>query len=174
MKNILKTTALAGVIAGAFAVPGAMALNVEDVNVAMKRVAADTEANDFFSKIGTDLADVIAGMTEAGEGEDAVDVNVSIRKISLDGTPIGPNAPKFNEMDGVVSIMPTAGGDAIISYPVRLAAYADDRPMPEGFIAVAPSNDDYYQSLLHAFAEETVDGLDRVPASTLDTEGADR
>lgn len=172
MKTILKTTALAGVLAMSAAVPAAMALDVEDINVDMQRVAVqDGGAGNFYSSIGTDLADAIAEVTTAGSGDDAVDVNVSIRKISLDGSPIGPNAPEFNEMDGVVSITKKDGGDAIISYPVRLAAYADDRPMPEGFISIAPSDEDYYISLLSAFAQETAQGLDRVPPQTLENEG---
>lgn len=161
-------TAAAIIALGSFAFP-AFALDVSDVQVGFNRNAIlGSEALPFYDKLSADLASSIQSMATMTGDKDAVEIDVSINKLSLDGTPISLDSTDFNELDGVVSFHSQYDDSAILSYPIRLAAYADtSRLIPEGFIAVAPTDNDYYVALIAAFAEATVKGLDDVATSTL-------
>lgn len=169
----LKTTAF---ILAATVATGAMA--AQDVSLNDVEVKAelsdfkDSNALKYWPDIERDLQQAIIERVElSGKAEDPR-VEVEISKISVDGDTILPDSGEFNQLEGVVKIY--EGEDAVSvqgknnqesnlpvsSSPLRLSAIAPSGEPPEGWVMVPPSQDDFYNAMVQAFAAEVVEDIE--------------
>lgn len=134
-----------------------------EVNVeASIDAAQDANALMMYPEIVTDLQAAvrtrIVGSADAGDPT----IRIDIRKISLDGDTMLPDNKEFNEIEGVVAITDDNGEIGAQSFAVKVAAYPAEQIVPEGYIAVAPSEADFYAAMINGFADvvaQQVDGL---------------
>lgn len=162
LEKLKKTTAALALVAASATGVAALA-PVSDIDVTTESMAiADAEAFAFLDTLKGDLEKAISERVTFADETGSVDIHVDIRNISLNGTPVGPDAEEFNELDGVVSIRAAGTGNNVLSYPVQLAAYQAETVAPEGWIVVNADNGDFYTALVEAFAVETAEKLEQV------------
>jgi hypothetical protein len=125
-----------------------------DVNVeASMEAAQNGNAMQVFPEITTDLMTAISSRVPGSDDAADPTIRIDIRKISLNGNPMLTGSNEFNEIEGVVAISGKGGNTPGYSFPVNISAYAADIAVPEGYVAVAPSQDDFYVSMINAFAD---------------------
>lgn len=168
--NLLKTTALCSVFALAAAGPLA-ALEKTLSGVEVTSALSSYEENNvhkFWPSLDEDLATAIASKLNIDDTADAPRISVEINKVSIDGDTVLPDSGEFNTLEGTVTTH--EGGndpDAIHkadnrdgqtgSYALRMTATSAEREMPDGWVTVAPSQDDFYNALVDAYATSIVD-----------------
>ena len=156
----LKKTTAALALMGAVSTPAAAMAPVTDIEVTTESMAiADAEALAYLSTLSADLEAAIAQRVTLGESDEAVDVKIDIRNVSMNGTPVGPNATEFNQLDGVVTFTVAGTEDSVFITPVQIAAYQADGFVPEGFKVIDADNSDFYAAMVQGFAIETVNWL---------------
>lgn len=172
--NTLRTTAF--ILATSVAAPALASQNVSlyDVNVrAELSDFADSNALKYWPDIERDLQESIAErITLSGDDSDPR-IEVEITKISVDGDTFLPDTGEFNQLEGLVKLY--EGQDAVSvqgendqdgelpvsTSPIRLSAVSPSGEPPEGYVLVPPSQDDFYNVLVEAFARLVVEDIDK-------------
>ena len=72
----------------------------------------------------------------------------------LDGDTMLSDSQEFNEIEGVVDITSPNESIGARSFPVNVAAYSVDQVVPEGYVAVAPTEGVFYEVMINGFADE--------------------
>lgn len=170
--KLLWTTALCTGLALAAAGP----LAALDKTLAGVNVTADLSAYEdnnvlkFWPTLSDDITTAIASKLTIEHGADAPRIMVTINKVAIDGDTMLPESGEFNQLEGTVTMR---GGqsarsdsegqdtDAVIgSYALKVTAISGDQEVPEGWIAVAPSQEDFYDALIDAFATSIVERIE--------------
>ena len=118
-----------------------------------------------YPQITEDIRQAIAERVTTSDDDSNPEIRVDIRRISLQGNAMLPDSAEFNELEGVVSINDQSGEIAGSSFPVAIAAHSDEATLPEGWISVAPSSDDFYNAMVTAFADAVATRVENVNAS---------
>ncbi len=125
---------------------------LSEINVsASYNAAEDSNAAELFPSITDDVQAAIAKLVPMSDSAADPSLRVDIRKVALDGDTMLPDSAEFNEIEGVVSFQ-TNTGDAGKSFPVNIKAVMDETMVPEGYVAVPPSLDDFYRAMVDGFA----------------------
>ncbi|MBQ0806162.1 MAG: hypothetical protein KBT65_15070 [Sulfitobacter sp.] len=124
--------------------------------------AEDTNALEVFPEIATDLQQAISTRVKFGSDASLPTIKVDLRSVSLNGNPMLTPIEGFNEIAGVVVISDDNNSIGSQSFPVNVAAYPAEQVIPEGFIGVQPSEEDFYNAMILGFADVIVRQLDTV------------
>ena len=166
MFNHVKKIALAAsvsMIALSSATYAAEEAKVSNIDVTATMSSSDDgNGMTFYPDIATDIKAAVA--TRVPSSTDATDptIRIDVRKITLNGAAMLPETKEFNELEGVVDISSTDGSSSSFSFPIKIAAYSGDQLVPEGYIVVPPSDADFYNAMVEAFANSVADGLENV------------
>lgn len=171
--NLFHTTAICSVFALAAAGP----LAALDKTLSGVEVTSDLSAYEennvlkFWPTLSEDLATAIVSKLNVDEKSDAPRIEVEINKVSIDGDTVLPDSGEFNTLEGTVTTH--EGGNAtasvsqdetqnalIGSYPLRMTAVSADSEVPEGWVTVAPSQDDFYNALIDGYATTIVERIE--------------
>ncbi len=171
MFNSVKSIALATTVSLAALTTAAhadepVAFSVINVEASMS-AAENSNAMDVFPDIVTDLQTAIASRVETSDDGSDPTIRVDVRKIALNGDPMLTGDNQFNQMEGVVSIAGDNNEIGAQSFEVNVSASAPDQTVPEGYIAIAPSEGDFYAAMIDGFA-----GLIAEQVLTLNTAGS--
>ena len=172
--KLLWTTALCTGMALAFAGPlAAMDKTLSGVEVKVDLSAfEDNNVLDYWSTLGEDITTAIAAQVTVDDTAEAPRISVEINKVAIDGDTVLPDSGEFNQLEGTVTTFAginktTAqaaevnGTDANIgSYPLRLSAVTGDQAVAEGWVVVPPSQDDFYNALITAYAAAIVERIE--------------
>jgi len=118
-----------------------------------------------------DLGAAISSIVEFGNGEMPV-IKVELNKVAIEGDTSLPDSGEFNHIEGQVVVH--AGVDATVqkavddrepdviqAFPLIVTAMTDDGgAVPEGWVSIPPSEEDFYNALIGAYAVELVNRLD--------------
>jgi hypothetical protein len=157
MFNSVKSIAIATTVS--FATMSSLAFAQEapkfsEITVNASLVAAEgSNAMDVFPQITDDLLSAISALVPGSDNAQDPVIKIDIRKITLNGNPLLTGSNEFNEIEGVVDIADQSGNVEARSFPVNISAYTSDRAVPEGYVSVPPSADDFYVVMVNAFAE---------------------
>lgn len=157
MFNFMKKTTVAATVSlAALATPGAIAgQGVSDIDVQTKIEAPQgSNALDFYPTIADDLEREILERVATVNDPAGPTITVKIKRVSLDGDTILPDSAEFNELEGFLSYQ---NGSREVVETIKLSAHTDERAVPEGFIAIPPSQEDFYDAMLTAFADKVVE-----------------
>ncbi len=173
----MKTLATAAfVLATSVAAPALASqdISLNDVDVRAELTDfTDSNALKYWPDIERDLQAAIAQRVELSGMEEDPRIEVEISKISVDGDTFLPDSGEFNQLEGIVKIYEGADAvtvqgrnsldeDAPIStYPLRLSAVPPSSEAPEGYVMVPPSQDDFYNAMVQAFARLVVEDIDQ-------------
>ncbi|KIN65209.1 hypothetical protein Z946_4109 [Sulfitobacter noctilucicola] len=125
-----------------------------DISVdASYNAAEDTNAMEMFPGITQDVEVAIAKLIPMSDSPNDPVIRVDIRKLALDGDTILPDSTEFNQMEGVVAI-DTVTGIGGKSFPINIVAVTDLTSVPDGYVGIAPSVDDFYNAMIDAFAAD--------------------
>ncbi|MGC1506190.1 MAG: hypothetical protein WA782_18880 [Sulfitobacter sp.] len=113
--------------------------------------AQDSNAAEYFPEIATDVQVAIAKLIPSSDNAADPIIRVDLRKVALDGDTILPDSAEFNQLEGVVAI-DTNTGEGGQSFKVNIVAVTDMTAVPEGFVGIAPSPDDFYKAMVDGFA----------------------
>lgn len=113
--------------------------------------AQDSNAAEYFPEIATDVQVAIAKLIPSSDNAADPIIRVDLRKVALDGDTILPDSTEFNQLEGVVAI-DTNSGEGGQSFKVNIVAATDMSAVPEGFVGIAPSADDFYKAMIDGFA----------------------
>ncbi|MCX7559936.1 hypothetical protein OS190_10185 [Sulfitobacter sp. F26204] len=139
--------ALTGAAMAAEATDGASEITVS----ASYDSAQDSNAAELFPGITDDIKLAIAKLVPSSDNAADPIIRVDIRKVALNGDTILPDSAEFNELEGVVAIE-TNTGEGGKSFPIKIVAVTDMNAVPEGYVGIAPSLDDFYQAMVDGFA----------------------
>ncbi|MBW4708760.1 hypothetical protein KX928_13305 [Roseobacter sp. YSTF-M11] len=156
MFNHVKKIALAATVSlTAIAASGVSAGEVvTDIDVqATIDAPQGSNALQLYPTIADDLSREILERVDTGNDPAGPVLTIKIKRVSLDGDTILPDSAEFNELEGFVSYQ---RGTKDIAEMIRLSAYSDEASVPAGYIAVPPSQDDFYNAMLTAFADRVV------------------
>lgn len=171
--KLLWTTALLTGLAMAAAGPLA-ALEKTLSGVEVKADLSSYEDNNvlkFWATLEEDIATAIASKVTIDDAADAPRIMVEINKVAIDGDTVLPDSGEFNQLEGTVttheghnnagSVAKGQARDALIgSYPLRMSAVSGERDMPRGWVTVAPSQKDFYNALINAYATTIVERIE--------------
>ncbi len=131
--------------------------------------AQDANAMTVYPQITADLQAAISDRVMGSDDASKPTIRVDIRKISLNGNTMLDNTKTFNEIEGVVSISDENGSIGAQSFPVNVIATAPTQAVPEGYIAVPPSDADFYVVMINSFADVVAENV-----ANLNTSGEGR
>lgn len=169
--KLLQTTALC--VGMALAAPAAFAApQISDVEV--RTDLSDYESSnalDYWPNLAEDLGKAIVAQAELADSAEFPSIVVEVTNVAVDGNPVLPNTGEFNQLGGIVQVFPgdptltKAPGDRgtedpIQNYPLRLHAIAGEAAPGEGWITIPPSQDDFYNAMITAFAAEVLKNMD--------------
>lgn len=171
LQTTAQTTALC--LGVALAAPAAHAETmVSDVEVRTDLSDfADSNALDYWPDLAEDLGKAIIERVELSGDAQYPSIVVEVSKIAVDGNPVLPASGEFNQLIGIVQVFAgdsaqtEAPGDRgteepIQNYPLLLHAVAGEAASGEDWITIPPSQDDFYNAMIDAFAVEVVENLD--------------
>ncbi|MGY9038664.1 hypothetical protein [Sulfitobacter sp. BSw21498] len=158
MFNSVKTIALATGVSLAALSSAAFAdepvsFSAIDVDTSIS-AAQDANAMEYYPQITEDLKAAVAARVLGSDDASDPTIKIDVRKVSLDGATMLNDGQEFNELEGVVNISSPDESIAARSFPVNIAAYAVDQVVPEGYVAVAPSEGVFYDVMINGFADE--------------------
>lgn len=158
------------------ALAGAGPLAALDKTLSHVDVTADLSAYEdnnvlkFWPTLEDDITTAIASKVTIDDGADAPRISVAINKVAIDGDTVLPESGEFNQLEGTVTTHdgknsgPASEGqdsDALSgSYALKMTAVRGDQEVPEGWVAVRPSQEDFYDALIDAYATSIVERLD--------------
>ncbi|WP_240611529.1 hypothetical protein [Roseovarius nitratireducens] len=171
--NLFKTTALCSVFALAAAGPlAALEKTLSGVEVTSALSSyEETNVHKFWPTLDEDLATAISSKLNVDDKADAPRISVEINKVSVDGDTMLPDSGEFNTLEGTVTTYeggndPEAANKAddtdsqIGSYALRMTATSGEREVPDDWVTVAPSQDDFYNALVDAYATTIVERIE--------------
>ncbi len=133
----------------------------------------DANVLNFWPTLEGDMNKAIASKVTVDDGAVAPRISVEINKVAIDGDTVLPDSGEFNQIEGTVtthaglneksssSSEAADGPDEVIgSYPLHMTAVSGDQEAPEGWIVVAPSQDDFYSALIDAYATSIVERIE--------------
>ncbi len=162
MKNLTLATAVS-VLALATASTGAELQAVSEINVSASYDAAeDTNAQALFPDITEDIKMAITELVPLSDNAADPIIRVDIRKVALNGDTILPDSAEFNQLEGIVAIDTNTGAGGR-TFPVKIHAVMGDMAVAEGYVAIAPSLDDFYNAMVAGFAANVAEGLSKIP-----------
>lgn len=171
--KFLQTTAIA--LTTAFAVPAMAAQDVSLFDVEVRADLTDfvdSNAMKYWPELEADIQRAIVERVNLSGKDEDPRIEVMVSKVSVDGDTVLPDTGEFNQLEGVVTIYEGesavtvqgkqgAEDEALIaSYPLRLVAQTAETTAPEGWVMVAPSQDDFYTAMVEAFAMKVVDDIE--------------
>lgn len=172
MKKFLSLTLSAGL-----AIATAGPLLALDKTVSSVEVTSNLNAYQnnnvlkFWPTLDLDLEQAIASKLNVNERLDVPGISVEINKVTIDGDTVLPDSGEFNQLEGVVTTNESRNkGSAgthtenweekIGSYSLRLTANSAEREIPDGWVGVAASQDDFYTSLIDGYADAVVERIE--------------
>jgi hypothetical protein len=133
----------------------------------------DANVLSFWPTLEDDMNKAIASKVIVDDNADAPRISVEINKVAIDGDTVLPDSGEFNQIEGTVTTHAGVNAqstssaeaadspdDVIGSYPLHMTAISGDREVPEGWIVVPPSQDDFYNALIDAYAESVVERIE--------------
>ena len=155
MKRFLMNTAAVAATLGMLSVPAFAAgePTVREVNVTAQVTNLDDSAKEYYPNIAHDILEKITEEMPLTTDNKGYVVNVEIQNMTLNGDKVLPASKEFNQLEGVMSIVGEGTNAGAQSYPIRVVAQSADVAAPEGFIAVTPSDNDFYTALITGFAK---------------------
>lgn len=170
MKLLWSTALCAGLALGA-APLSAQEKTLSDVDVTSDLSAfEESNALEFWPDLTDDLGKAIASHVNIDEQAEAPRMVVEINKVAIDGEPVLPDSGEFNQIEGTVAMHPSrkAGSntetDAELppmgSYALTVSAKAAEGEAPEGWVVIPPSEGDFYNVLINAYAMEVVERIE--------------
>tara|TARA_R100000935_G_C2821308_1_gene159928 strand:+ start:797 stop:1318 length:522 start_codon:yes stop_codon:yes gene_type:complete len=170
--KLLHTTALCCVFALAAAGPLAAAgKTLSGVAVSSDLSAyEDNNVLKYWPTLEEDIATAIASKLTVDDSADAPRISVEINKVAIDGDTKLPDSGEFNQLEGTVtthegnnnvnSVSKGQTRDALIgSYALRMTAISGERVVPDDWVLVAPSQEDFYNALINAYATTIVERI---------------
>lgn len=172
--KLLQTTALFTGMALIAAGP----LAAMDKTLSGLEVKADLSAYEdnnvlkFWPTLEEDITTAIASQVTVNDRADAPRISVEINKVAIDGDTSLPDSGEFNQLEGTVtthegnnnvdSVSKGQTQDALIgSYALRMSVVSGERELPRGWVSVAPSQDDFYNALINAYATAIVERIEQ-------------
>jgi len=171
--KLLKTTALCSILALVAAGPlAALEKTVSGLEVTSNLTAyEDNNVLKFWPSLDEDLATAIASKLTVDDKADAPRISVEINKVAIDGDTVLPDSGEFNQLEGTVtthqginsavSSSETGTADGMSgSYALRMTATSAEREVPDDWVIVAPSQENFYNALVDAYATNIVERIE--------------
>jgi hypothetical protein len=133
----------------------------------------NSNALKFWPTLEDDMGKAIVSKVNVDDDAAASRISVEINKVAIDGDTVLPDSGEFNQIEGTVT---TRAGlneslstsseaadspDAVIgSYPLDMTAVSGDKTAPEGWIVIPPSQGDFYNALVDAYATAVVERIE--------------
>lgn len=114
--------------------------------------ATGANALTYYPEIEADLERHIIAQLPVSDDPNGYSVNVTLHSMSLDGDTILPDSREFNRLEGVALVTSPLTNATPHSIPIRISAETEKTALPEGFVVIAPSTDDFYDAMLAGFA----------------------
>ncbi|MGQ3489486.1 hypothetical protein [uncultured Roseovarius sp.] len=171
MKRLLSTTFCAGLALTAVAAPlAAEEKTLSDVEVKTDLSAFEnSNALEFWPTLSEDIGEAIASQLTIDDQSGEPRIVVAINKVAINGETTLPDTGEFNQLEGTVTTFPAKGaantetGDsssASGSYALKVSATSGEVDVPENWIVIPPSQDDFYEALTNAYAMEVVERIE--------------
>lgn len=172
--KLLWTTAICTGLALTFAGPlVAMEKTVSGVEVKADLSAyEDNNVLKYWPTLEEDITTAIASKLTVDDAADAPRISVEINKVSIDGSTVLPDSGEFNQLEGTItthaginSVAERAKGSTtdkmIGSYPLQMTAVTGTTNVPEGWVTIEPSQEDFYNALINAYAMAIVERIEK-------------
>lgn len=128
---------------------------VKEVNVTAEVThLTGSNAKQYYPDIANDILERIVEKMPLTDDTQGYVVNVNIQNMSLDGDTMLPDSREFNRLEGVMSVIAPDTNAGSESYPIRIVAQSAESAVPDGYVAVSPSNNDFYVAMIDGFAEQ--------------------
>ncbi|MCZ0810830.1 MAG: hypothetical protein ACQEVT_06415 [Pseudomonadota bacterium] len=171
--KLFKITALCS----AFALAAASPLAALEKTLSGVEVTSDLSSYEennvlkFWPTLEEDIATAIASKLNIDDKADAPRISVEINKVAIDGDTVLPDSGEFNQLEGTVTTHQGGNAGAASSegeaqdaqsgsYALRMTAISGEQKAPDDWITVAPSQDDFYNALVDAYATTIVERIE--------------
>lgn len=157
MKNLMLLTTAAAISMATFAT--AQDVSVADIDVTVE--LGDVEnanALDYWPSIEADMEKVMTDRVSAFYAPDGVDIDVSVTEVSLSGSKLLSDDGEFNTLQGWVYVRDENNGNLLDTFHINLRAETGMVGWQDGAVKL-PEMQAFYDTLIEAFAEKTVEGV---------------
>ncbi|WP_375690727.1 hypothetical protein [Pseudooceanicola sp. LIPI14-2-Ac024] len=109
-----------------------------------------SDVTNFYPAFNEDLEKAIWSQIENPQnGGRGFEIDVKVTEVALDDGALGPDG-KFNNLDGIVTYTFQGADQPSGTFPIEVTAQSGEAPA--GAIVVMPSEADFYQAMVMAFA----------------------
>lgn len=119
----------------------------------------ESNAQSYYPELSQDLLEAILERISLTDEVEGYVIDVNIQSVSLDGDTMLPDSAEFNQMEGVMSLQSPMTNANTESYPIKIKAHSAEAAVPEGYVGVAPSTDDFYNAMIAGFADVVAEEL---------------
>lgn len=157
MKNLMLLTTAAAISMATFATAQDVAFADIDVTVELGDVE-NANALDYWPSIEADMEKVMTERVSAFYAPDGVDIDVSVTEVSLSGSKLLSDGGEFNTLQGWVYVRDENNGKLLDTFHINLRAETGTVGWQDGAVKL-PEMQAFYDTLIEAFAEKTVQGV---------------
>ena len=160
-RNLLAATIMAASF-GTYAFAGDAIVSTINVNADFEAVDSSM-AMKFWPTIESDLKKKLGESLAARAGENGVDIDVSIRELTLNAAATDASYSDLNGIDGVVAIRGPEEDSPTKSFRVAYSVVPPTDSVPqEGIIVLQPDTADNYAALIDAIVAEVRKQVDQI------------
>ena len=160
MKNLMLLTTATAISLASFASAQDVTFGDIDVTVELSDVE-NANALDYWPSIEADMERVMSERVSAFYAPDGVDIDVSVTEVSLSGSQLLANGGEFNTLQGWVYVRDENNGNLLDTFHINLRAETGTVGWQDGAVKL-PEMQAFYDALLEAFAEKTVEGVNDI------------
>ena len=142
-----------------------------EVNVDLSDYA-NSNALEYWPDLERDLTAAIVAHSKVDDEAEAPKIEVTVNSVAVDGDTYLPDSGEFNQLSGTIEVMRGGGenpagtsaeasaNDLLRNYFVKVTAVSGDAVVPDGWVVIPPSQDDFYNAMVEAFAMEVVENFE--------------
>ena len=160
MKNLMLLTTAAAISLASIVSAQDVTFGDIDVTVELGDVE-NANALDYWPSIEADMERVMSERVSAFYAPDGVDIDVSVTEVSLSGSKLLSNGGEFNTLQGWVYVRDENNGNLLDTFHINLRAETGAVGWQDGAVKL-PEMQAFYDALLEAFAEKTVEGVNDI------------
>ena len=134
-------------------------------------VVYESNALEYWPTLDADIAQSIIDKVVMDDRSDAPRVRVEVSKIAVDGDTMFSDDSNFNQLEGTVVVMDSLNDGVIAnsdegnseilqSFSVGVSATSPDIEVPEGWVVLSASDDEFYEAMVEGFANAALERID--------------
>lgn len=132
----------------------------------------NSNALEYWPDLEKDLTMAIMDQVNTDPEAEAPKIEVTLQNVAVDGDSYLPDSGEFNQLSGTVEVFrgnddvpigqsaQASPNDLVRNFVVNVTAVTGDADVPVDWVVINPSQDDFYDAMVTAFATQVIERYD--------------